>query len=91
MNDDKELEEILNAHAQEFKAGHLDKVKTAILDWHKKQELQARISERNKIALDNYRGKTFSESTNWQAMYEQFMEGNELAIKDMEREMKGER
>ena len=54
-----------------------------ILADRKKHELQARIAELNKIALDNYRGKTVSELTNWQAKFEYFMDNNERRIAEL--------
>lgn len=45
--------------------------------------LEAKINELNKIALDNYRGKTVSESTNWQAKFEYFMNSNERRIAEL--------
>lgn len=77
-------------------------IEEAILDWHKKYELQAysdgfqkaskgafksqqaaKLDERNKIALDTYRGKTVSESTNWQSKFEYFMDSNERRIAEL--------
>ena len=52
----------------------------AITADRKRVALEARISELNKIALDNYRGKTISESTNWQAKFEYFMDSNERRL-----------
>ncbi len=45
--------------------------------------LEARLDERNKIALDNYRGKTVSESTNWQAEFGYFINNNERRIAEL--------
>lgn len=51
----------------------------------------ARLDERRQVALDNYRGQTFSDSTNWRGKYEKFIENNErriaqLSPKPIERE-----
>lgn len=40
----------------------------------------ARLAERNMIALDNYRGHTFSDSTDWKAKYQKFIDTNERRI-----------
>ena len=53
-----------------------------------KRVLEARIDERNKIALDTYRGKTVSEATNWQAKFEYFMYGNEKRIAKLKAQRK---
>ena len=39
-----------------------------------------RISERNEVALDNYRGHTFSDSTNWEAKFAKFIDNNEKRL-----------
>lgn len=40
----------------------------------------ARLNERKQVALDNYRGQTFSEDTNYQGKFEKFVRNNELVI-----------
>lgn len=42
--------------------------------------LRARISERKEVALNNYRGKTFSDSTNYKAKFDKFVTNNEKRI-----------
>ena len=60
-----------------------DEILELITADRKRVSLEARINERNKIALDNYRGETFSESTNWQAKFEYFMDSNERRIAEL--------
>jgi hypothetical protein len=43
-------------------------------------EVSARIDERKRIALDNYHGHTFSDSTNYKGKFDKFVEGNERRI-----------
>ena len=66
-----------------FDKAAVDAVVDLITADRKRVALEARINERNKIALDNYRGKTASESTNWQGEFEYFMEGNEERIAEL--------
>lgn len=48
-------------------------------------ELQkAKLEERNSIALDNYRGHTFSESTDWKGKYQKFIDNNERRLKALQ-------
>jgi len=96
---DKELEQSLNKLSELNKLsgrGHGDLADTCyvcgispskllayITADRKRVELEARLDERNKIALDTYRGKTVSESTNWQAKFEYFMDSNERRIAEL--------
>jgi len=41
---------------------------------------EARLQERKEVALDNYRGQTFSDSTNWHGKFDKFVENNERAL-----------
>lgn len=41
---------------------------------------RVRIDERNTVALDNYRGHTFSKSTDWEGKYNKFITNNENRI-----------
>lgn len=45
----------------------------------------ARLNERKELALDTYRGQTFSESTNWQAKFDKFVRNNEYRIAELEK------
>lgn len=55
------------------------------------RELAGRIDERNEVALDNYRGHTFWESTNYKGKFEKFMQNNERRIEALiKKEMSGE-
>ena len=58
--------------------GHAETLELA--DFITEQTRLARISERNEIALDNYRGQTFSDSTNWKGKFEKFIENNERRL-----------
>lgn len=44
---------------------------------------EARIDERKHVALDNYKGQTFSEATNYKAKFDKFIENNEKRIKQL--------
>lgn len=45
-----------------------------------KEVAAARLDERKQIALDNYHGHTFSDSTNWKGKFEKFIDNNERRI-----------
>lgn len=45
---------------------------------------EAKIRERKEIALDNYQGQTFSESTNWEGKFQKFIDNNEKRLKQLE-------
>ena len=83
-NYNKRIDEILaDFYDGDIRQSDMGKAKQAITADRKRVALEARINERNKIALDNYRGKTFSESTNWQAKFGYFVEGNERRIAEL--------
>ena len=44
---------------------------------------KARIDERNEVALDNYRGHTFSDSTNYEAKFAKFIDNNEKRLSQL--------
>jgi len=44
---------------------------------------EARLDERKQVALDNYRGQTFSESTDWKGKFDKFVENNERRIANL--------
>lgn len=46
----------------------------------KRLVLEGRIRERKQIALDNYHGHTFSDSTNWQGKFQKFIDNNEKRL-----------
>lgn len=46
--------------------------------------LSARLEERKAVALDNYRGQTFSESTNYRGKFDKFIRNNERRIAELE-------
>lgn len=48
------------------------------------ESTKARIDECKELALDHYLGKTFSESTNYQAKFEKFIRDNERRISQLE-------
>lgn len=52
----------------------------AIADLLEAKVAEARLDERKQVALDNYRGQTFSEDTNYQGKFEKFVDNNEKRI-----------
>lgn len=44
---------------------------------------KARRSERLEVALDNYRGQTFSESTDYKSKFDKFVRNNEIRIEQL--------
>jgi hypothetical protein len=44
------------------------------------RETEIRLAEREEVALDNYHGHTFSDSTNWQGKFDKFIKNNEKRI-----------
>lgn len=55
---------------------------------HKKL-LEAHITTRKAIALDNYHGHTFSEDADWRVKYDKFVTNNEKAIEALTQELEG--
>lgn len=51
----------------------LDKLEALI----QQETVIARLAERNQVALDNYRGHTFGETTNWEGKFAKFISNNE--------------
>lgn len=80
---DKELREALEYLVGSPSNITLEETLQLITADRERVALEARINERNKIALDNYRGKTVSESTNWQAKFEYFVDSNEKHITEL--------
>lgn len=62
----------------------LTEAKQALAAHIKQVELAGRIDERNQIALDNYRGQTFSESTNWHSKFDKFVSNNEKRLAQLQ-------
>ena len=50
---------------------------------------EARLDERNELALDNYRGQTFSDSTNYEAKFAKFIDNNNKRISRLQASLKG--
>jgi len=48
----------------------------------------ARLDELNAVALDNYRGQTFSDSTNWKGKLQKFIDNNERRLRHLKQEGK---
>lgn len=65
-----------------------DEALRQIEDFYRNQILEARIDERNEVALDNYRGHTFSDSTNYEGKFAKFIANNENRLKDMTAQFK---
>jgi hypothetical protein len=53
------------------------------------RERAARYSERKRVALDNYQGQTFSDSTNWHGKFEKFIENNERRLRQLTQPKEG--
>jgi hypothetical protein len=49
---------------------------------------EARANERQEVALDNYKGQTFSSSTNYKGKWDKFVRNNEAVIKQLTEETK---
>lgn len=52
--------------------------------------LDSAIAERERVALDNYEGKTFSFRTNWHKEYDKFVKGNYERWCQLQAERNGE-
>lgn len=57
-----------------------DEARKQLINRFAQVERAARLSERKEIALDNYQGQTFSDSTNWHGKFDKFVENNEKRI-----------
>ena len=57
----------------------------------KEAERRGRIDERKAVALDNYQGQTFSDSTNWEGKFRKFIDNNERRLRQLSQSEKGER
>lgn len=68
---------IVNQDIVEIGIDDLMQLATAYAD---DRVLEARIEERTQVQLDNYKGQTFSESTNYQAKFEKFIRNNERRL-----------
>lgn len=51
-------------------------LKQLITRYGNSRELEGRIDERKRVALDNYEGKTFAPNTDWSAKYDKFVKNN---------------
>jgi hypothetical protein len=98
MNDEKLIDEILADYRQTLtqqmglimSGKHRLDIKTAdgmLADKPKQALLQmlkeARLNERKEVALDNYRGHTFSENTNYEGRFQKFITNNEKRISQL--------
>lgn len=99
LDPQNELEEILSKMAFKCAGGithsgrkEYTPAKLRIEALLKQAELHGRIDERNEVALDNYRGHTFSDNTNYEAKFAKFIANNEKRIQGLEelKSMKGE-
>lgn len=52
--------------------------------------LRGKIEERREVALDSYRGQTFSDSTNYKGKFEKFIRNNERRIAALEAQLSKE-
>lgn len=58
----------------------INEATTALKTLLTSEKNKARIDERNEVALDNYRGHTFSDSTNYGAKFAKFIDNNEKRL-----------
>lgn len=49
---------------------------------------RGKLQAHKEFALDNYHGHTFSDSTDWQAKYDKFIQNNERRIKELSAQLK---
>ena len=66
----------------------IDEDKQTIISQIEIEKLRARIDERKNVALDNYNGHTFSDSTNYRGKFDKFTENNEKAIVHLTEKLK---
>ena len=52
--------------------------------------IKERIKTRKEVALDNYQGQTFSDSTNYKAKFDKLIRNNELVIKRLQSQLNKE-
>ena len=83
------VERHMQEHAADFKAGHQELLVEQITAWHEAELAQARLAERQNVALDNYYGHTFSDSTNWKGKFDKFINNNEARIAALKDGAKG--
>ncbi len=69
----------------------VDKAKAQIQKRLAEVEISARLDERKEVALDNYRGHTFSDGTNWRGKFDKFILNNDKRIAQLtqQRDSKG--
>lgn len=60
-----------------------DRLEGIVVRHTKEAERRARIDERNSVALDNYRGHTFSATTDWKGKFQKFIDNNEKRLADL--------
>jgi hypothetical protein len=80
MTPQDDIDEIVLKPAQWQYDDYIE-AKSALLTLIHDRELRARLDERNSVALDNYRGHTFSDSTDWKGKYDKFIKNNERRLK----------
>lgn len=66
--------------SRESRSDDLDDMMKLIGAATQRAAVMARIDERKQVALDNYRGQTFSDSTNWRGKFDKFINNNEGRI-----------
>lgn len=69
--------------AAKFNAPTKEELKSALTALILEKQQEARLVERKEIALDNYQGQTFSDSTNWEGKFQKFIDNNEKRIKSL--------
>lgn len=80
---DKRIEEVLIKLRSGLNT-EIDKDITEATQTLKELIVEARLNERKDIALDNYYGHTFSNSTDWKAKFDKFIRNNEFRIKELQ-------
>jgi hypothetical protein len=81
-----ELVRLLGRYAEAYfsKDGKdLPKTLSDIENYIAKHTQEARLNERQELALDLYHGHTFSKSTNWEAKFAKFIDNNENRIRTL--------
>lgn len=88
----KSLKEVLNTLYAYDQAGGYVPLELDDDDFKKlttfmyQQMLEARIDERKQVALDNYHGQTFSDSTNYKDKFDKFIENNERRLETLKQQ-----
>lgn len=83
MKDD-ELRKYVESRVREWLGEPVLAVEDELMALISQQRTEAAIHERNEVALDNYRGHTFSDSTDWRGKFDKFIKNNEKRLKQLQ-------